>query len=60
FSSEARDISNDISKLINPLNIFKSEDYFEHIAPYSLFVKAIVATLIYQFIVAFRQNTRRS
>jgi len=54
-----REISNDISKLINPLNIFKSKDYFEHIAPYGMFVKLIMATLIYQFIIAFRQNTRR-
>lgn len=56
---EFRSINNDMVKLVNPLNIFKSTDYFEHIAPYGLFVKAIVATLIYQFIVAFRQNTRR-
>lgn len=59
FSKDARAISNDVSKLLNPFNIFKSKDYFEHIAPYSLFVKVIIATLMYQFIVAFRQNTRR-
>ena len=56
---ETRSLTNDISKLINPLNIFKSKDYFEHIAPYGMFVKLIMVTLIYQFIVAFRQNTRR-
>jgi len=56
---EARSLTNDISKLINPLNIFKTKDYFEHIAPYGMFVKLIMATLIYQFIMAFRQNTRR-
>jgi len=59
FSQDFRLITNDISKLINPLNIFKSKDYFEHIAPYGMFVKLIMATLIYQFIMAFRQNTRR-
>lgn len=56
---DLRLISNDISKLVNPLNIFKTKDYFEDIAPYGMFVKLIMATLIYQFIIAFRQNTRR-
>ena len=59
FSQDFRLISNDISKLVNPLNIFKTKDYFEDIAPYGMFVKLIMATLIYQFIMAFRQNTRR-
>ena len=59
FIPELRAFTNDMSKLINPLNIFKSKDYFEHIAPYGMFVKLIMATLIYQFIMAFRQNTRR-
>ena len=59
FSQDLRLITNDISKLINPLNIFKGKDYFEDIAPYGMMVKLIMATLIYQFIMAFRQNTRR-
>jgi uncharacterized protein YjbI with pentapeptide repeats len=59
FSQDFRLISNDISKLVNPLNIFKSKDYFEYIAPYGMIVKLIMSTLIYQFIMAFRQNTRR-
>jgi len=59
FIPDIRYISNDISKLINPLNIFKAKDYFEHIAPYGMFVKLIMSVLIYQFIMAFRQNTRR-
>lgn len=59
FIPDIRSISNDISKLINPLNIFKAKDYFEHIAPYGMFVKLIMSVLIYQFIMAFRQNTRR-
>ena len=58
--SHLREISNDISKLINPLNIFKPKaNYFENIAIYGMLVKLGMATLIYQFIVAFRQNTRR-
>jgi uncharacterized protein YjbI with pentapeptide repeats len=52
-------LSNDISKLINPMNMFKAKDYFEDIAPYGMFVKLIMATLIYQFIIAFRNNTRK-
>jgi len=52
-------LSNDMSKLINPMNIFKSKDYFEDIAPYGMFVKLTMATLIYQFIIAFRNNTRK-
>jgi len=59
FNQDLRLITNDISKLINPLNIFKGKEYFEDIAPYGMFVKLIMATLIYQFIMAFRQNTRR-
>ncbi len=55
-----REISNDISKLINPLNIFKSNaSYFESIALYGMLVKLSMSVLIYQFIMAFRQNTRR-
>ena len=55
-----REISNDISKLINPLNIFKPKvNYFDSIAMYGMLVKLGMSVLIYQFIMAFRQNTRR-
>ena len=58
--SHLRDISNNISKLINPLNIFKPKaNYFENIAMYGMIVKLGMSVLIYQFIMAFRQNTRR-
>ncbi len=58
--SHLRDISNDISKLINPLNIFKAKvNYFENIAIYGMLVKLGMSVFIYQFIMAFRQNTRR-
>jgi len=59
ISSEIRLISNDMSKLINPLSIFKGQDYFIDIAPYGIFVKVVTAALIYQFIVAFRSQTKR-
>ena len=59
LSPELRSINNDISKLINPLNIFKGKDYFDHIAPYGMLVKLIMSVLIYQFIMAFRQKMRR-
>ncbi len=59
LSPELRSVNNDIAKLVNPLNIFKGKDYFEHIAPFGMFVKLIMSVLIYQFIMAFRQNTRR-
>lgn len=52
-------LCNDMSKLINPMNIFKAKDFFEDIAPYGMLVKLIMATLIYQFIIAFRNNTRK-
>jgi len=58
--SHLREISNDISKLINPLNMFKPKaNYFENIAIYGMLVKLGMSVLIYQFIMAFRQNTRR-
>lgn len=55
-----REIGNHISTLINPLNIFKPKaNYFESIALYGMLVKFSMSVLIYQFIMAFRQNTRR-
>ena len=58
--SHLQDTNNNISKLINPLNIFKPKvNYFENIAIYGMLVKLGMSVLIYQFIMAFRQNTRR-
>jgi len=52
--------TNKIATLINPLNIFKSnKEYFKDIALYGIFVKAIISTLVYQFIISFRNSTRR-
>lgn len=60
YDLNLREIGNDISTLINPLNIFKPKaNYFESIALYGMLVKFSMSVLIYQFIMAFRQNTRR-
>jgi hypothetical protein len=53
-------VTNKIATLINPLNVFKpNKEYFKDIVLYGIFVKAIVSTLVYQFIVSFRNSTRR-
>ncbi len=52
--------NNKILTLVNPLNIFKSnKDYFKDITLYGIFVKVIISTLVYQFIMSFRNSTRR-
>jgi hypothetical protein len=52
--------TNKIATLINPLNIFKTnKEYFKDIALYGIFVKAIISTLVYQFIISFRNSSRR-
>jgi len=66
------DISNKVIALINPLNIFnqdmvyidkdkiyKNINYFENIAWYGVLIKVITVSLIYQFIISFRNSTRR-
>jgi uncharacterized protein YjbI with pentapeptide repeats len=60
ISSDLRVLENSIATLINPLNIFKqNKEYFENIVIYGIFVKAVVSTLIYQFVVSFRNSTKR-
>ncbi len=55
-----QNVTNKIATLINPLNIFKpNKEYFKDIALYGIFVKAIISTLVYQFIISFRNSTRR-
>jgi len=55
-----QNVTNKIATLINPLNIFKpNKEYFKEIVLYGIFVKAIVSTLVYQFIISFRNSTRR-
>ena len=64
--------NNKVITLLNPLNVFnqdliyitkdkvyKNINYFESIALYGVIVKAITITLIYQFIISFRNSTRR-
>lgn len=65
-------VNNKTISLINPLNIFnqdiailqnntihKNINYFETIALYGIFVKGVAVTLIYQFIISFRNSSRR-
>lgn len=67
-----RIVNNSVVTLINPLNIFnqdmayqdcgnilKNINYFEKIALYGVIVKGIAIALIYQFIISFRNSTRR-
>lgn len=51
---------NDIVKLLNPINAFKDDDTFNGYEAFGMLVRIVSATIIYQLIVAFRQNTRRS
>ena len=51
---------NHIVKLLNPINAFKDNDnIFKDYEAFGTMVRIISATIIYQIIVAFRQNTRR-
>ncbi len=52
-------IQNYIIQLTNPVNAFKNMNLYEGIEIYGAFVRIVIVTIIYQFIVAFRQNTRR-
>lgn len=51
---------NYIVQLINPVNAFKTVNLYNGIESYGMFVRIVTLALIYQFLVAFRQNTRRS
>ena len=46
-------------ELINPLNIFKSNDLFKGEEFWAMLVRVITIYLFWQFTVSFRQNTRR-
>jgi len=52
-------MQNYIIQLTNPINAFKNMNLYEGIEIYGAFVRIIIVTIIYQFLVAFRQNTRR-
>ncbi len=47
-------------KLINPTNLFKDDETFKNLELYGVIVRVITATILYQLLVAFRQNTRRT
>ncbi len=51
--------TNYIVQLINPVNAFKEKNLYEGIEFYGMIVRVIALVIIYQIIVAFRQNTRR-
>ncbi len=50
---------NEITKMINPINAFKSDDTFKDHEFFGAIVRIGAATIIYQIIVSFRQFTRR-
>ena len=50
---------NEVAKILNPLNMFGKNSIFDGHEALVLFVKAVTLAIIYQIIVAFRQNTRR-
>ena len=57
---EVRKTANDIATLMNPLNMFKpNKEYFKDIVLYGLLIKVIISGLFYQFIIAFRNSSRR-
>ena len=51
----------DFNRAINELDKIKTIDinYFEKIALYGVIIKGIAVTLIYQFIISFRNSTRK-
>ena len=52
-------MQNYIIQLTNPINAFKNMNLYDGIEIYGAIVRITVITIMYQFIVAFRQNTRR-
>ena len=57
---DVRTLTNYIVQITNPINAFKNIELYKGIEFYAVFVRISVAAIIYQLIVAFRQNTRRS
>lgn len=50
---------NYIARVVNPFGAFKANDIFKNYESLGTIVRLIMLTLMYQFLVAFRQNTRR-
>jgi len=50
---------NYIARVMNPFGAFKSNDIFKNYEAFGTIVRLVMLTFMYQFIVAFRQNTRR-
>lgn len=56
---EILSINNYIVQLVNPINAFKDMDLYKGVEFYAVIVRVTILTIIYQLVVAFRQNTRR-
>lgn len=50
---------NYIARIVNPFGAFKAKDIFMNFEAFGTIVRLIMITLMYQFLVSFRQNTRR-
>lgn len=60
LDQDIKELINNSAKLVNPLNIFKEDkNYFEDMVLYGMFIKLTISTFFYQFVISFRQNTRR-
>ncbi|MDP2849731.1 MAG: pentapeptide repeat-containing protein [Sulfuricurvum sp.] len=57
---EIRTFTNYIVQITNPIGAFKDVELYKGIEFYATIVRITIAVMIYQFIVAFRNNTRRS
>lgn len=60
YNLEPRAFTNYIVQITNPIGAFKDVELYKGIEFYATIVRITIAVMIYQLIVAFRNNTRRS
>lgn len=60
YNLESRTFTNYIVQITNPIGAFKDVELYKGIEFYATIVRITIAVMIYQLIVAFRNNTRRS
>lgn len=60
YNLDIKGFSNYIVQLTNPIGAFKDIELYKGIELYAAIVRITIAIIIYQLIVAFRNNTRRS
>lgn len=60
YNLEPRAFTNYIVQITNPIGAFKDVELYKGIESYATIVRITIAVMIYQLIVAFRNNTRRS